>query len=193
MDEQQMAAAMAAMVRNLEKQTGKSLAEWVSVAQQCTLTGFKPRVDWLKQNHGLGHGYAQLVVREADKAAAPAERPEPDLLEDQFSGAKAALFPIYERLQEVITGLGPEVSVGVRKTMVGFSMGRQFACTHPSTAKRLDLSLALPEYAPTERLKEAKATAMGRINRVVGLNSVAEIDDEVIGWIKAAYELAPRE
>lgn len=114
------------------------------------------------------------------------------LLAGQFSGAKAALRPIYDRLEQIITALGPEVSVGVRKTMVGFSMGRQFACTHPMTAKRLDLSLALPDYAPTERLKEAKATAMGRINRVVGLSSVDEIDAEVLGWIKAAYDLAPR-
>lgn len=192
MDEQQMAAAMASMVRNLEQQTGNSLADWIAIVRQCELAGFKPRVDWLKQNHGLGHGYAQLVVREADKAAAPAEAGEPDLLAGQFSGAKAALRPIYDRLEQIISALGPEVSVGVRKTMVGFSMGRQFACTHPMTAKRLDLSLALPDVEPTGRLKEAKATAMGRINRVVGLTAVEEIDEEVLGWIRAAYEGAPR-
>lgn len=193
MDEQQMAAAMASMVRNLESETGKSLADWVAILNTSEVTGFRPRQEWLKNVHGMRHGYARVVVQAADKAAAPADAQEPDLLEGQFSGAKAALRPIYDRLREVITALGPEVSVGVRKTMVGFSMGRQFACTHPGAAKRLDLSLALPDYVPTERLKEAKATAMGRINRVVGLSSPDEIDAEVLGWIKAAYDLAPRE
>lgn len=110
------------------------------------------------------------------------------LLAGQYSGAKAALRPIYERLREVADGLGPEVSVIPAKTMVGFWHGRQFARIQPSTLTRVDLTLAVPGEPTTERLKVAKSTAVGRINRVIGLTSPDEVDDEVIGWIRAAYE-----
>jgi hypothetical protein len=52
----------ASMVDSLENQTGQSLEDWAEVITENELSGFKPIVDWLKQEHGLGHFQARLIA-----------------------------------------------------------------------------------------------------------------------------------
>ena len=54
--------ATATMIRNLEANTGKSLATWVTLLRAEQLDKHAAMVDFLKSNHGLGHGYANLVA-----------------------------------------------------------------------------------------------------------------------------------
>lgn len=55
----------ATMLRNLEAQSGLTLAEWVARVRGCPDEGFMDRVRWLKGEHGLGHFQARLVVEAA--------------------------------------------------------------------------------------------------------------------------------
>jgi hypothetical protein len=52
----------------------------------------------------------------------------------------------------------------------------------------VDLGLKLPGVEPTERLQAAAGFGSGQITHRVALTSEAEVDDEVLGWLKAAYE-----
>ena len=49
---------MASLIRNLEEKTGKSIDAWVAIARGPGKTKHKEIVDYLKAEHGLGHGYA---------------------------------------------------------------------------------------------------------------------------------------
>lgn len=60
----------AAIAANLEVQTGRSVAEWVTIANQAPVEGFMDTVDWLKAHHGLSHFQARLVA-EHQRDAAP--------------------------------------------------------------------------------------------------------------------------
>lgn len=53
------------MIRNLEDKTGRSLADWAALARGSGHEKHGHIVAWLKGEHGLGHGYANLVALES--------------------------------------------------------------------------------------------------------------------------------
>ena len=114
--------------------------------------------------------------------------PEPDLIDAQYSGGKAHLRPIYDRLLALAQQLGPDVTVGPRKTYVALARGKQFCVLQPTTQTRLDVGLKLPDTAVTPRLVEAGNVGGGSITHKVAVTSLDDIDDELITWLKTAYE-----
>jgi hypothetical protein len=57
--------ATANMIKNLEEKTGKPLAAWVKIARGLGDLKHGAIVAALKEKHGLGHGYANLVAHSA--------------------------------------------------------------------------------------------------------------------------------
>src|SRR5690606_14780201 len=98
----EMAASMKA---NLKEKTGKGLAEWVKIAKGSKLEKHGQIVKHLKDEHGLTHGYANLVAHEALQSAASASD-DGDLVAAQYAGAKSALRPIYDALVAAVQKLG---------------------------------------------------------------------------------------
>jgi hypothetical protein len=39
--------------RRLERDTGKTMAEWVAIVRTCPEDGHRARLKWLKEHHGL--------------------------------------------------------------------------------------------------------------------------------------------
>ena len=60
----------AAMVANLKEKTGKSLDQWLKIAKASKQTKHGGLVALLKSEHGLTHGYANLVAHRTLKSAA---------------------------------------------------------------------------------------------------------------------------
>ena len=58
------------MAANLEAASGMPVEEWVGLVERLGPGGFMARVEWLKQEHGLGHFQARLVA-EAARDGAP--------------------------------------------------------------------------------------------------------------------------
>lgn len=47
---------------SIEKTYGRPIADWLGDLEASGLTGHKALVDWLKTEHGLGHGHANALV-----------------------------------------------------------------------------------------------------------------------------------
>ena len=47
---------------SIEKKYGRPISEWKALIRASDLTGHKQLVDWLKAEHGLGHGHANALV-----------------------------------------------------------------------------------------------------------------------------------
>ncbi len=92
---EEMAASMLASV---PEKTGKTLAQWKQLIAKAKLVKHGEIVKMLKSDHGVTHGYANLVAHEFLSANQPAEEGGDDLVAAQYSGAKADLKPIYEAL-----------------------------------------------------------------------------------------------
>lgn len=180
---------MASLFRNLETSTGKSLATWISDARSAGIGKHKPLVEHLKQEHGLPHGYANQI---ALRALAPDDAPSAGseaLIEAQYTGAKAALKPIYEAIAAAVAAFGPDVELSAKKGYVSLRRSKQFALLQPSTAQRLDVGLIFKERAVEGRL-EAAGSFNAMMTHRVRVSSIAEVDADLINWLHCAYENA---
>lgn len=180
------AAETASMIAKLEQSTGKTIAQWVEIAKGSGRQKHGEIVKYLQTEHGLTYGYANLVTHTANSSAASMSDDRDALIDAQYAGAKAALRPIYDRLVEIIKGFGDDVEFVPMKAYVSARRNKQFACLQPSTKTRFDVGIKLKGVAPTERLTEGGFNGM--VSHLVKVNDLAEIDDELIAWLKQAYE-----
>ncbi|MEU5871744.1 DUF4287 domain-containing protein [Glycomyces sp. NPDC047369] len=47
---------------SIEKTYGRPIDQWLTEIGESGITGHKALVDWLKAEHGLGHGHANALV-----------------------------------------------------------------------------------------------------------------------------------
>ncbi|WP_205327812.1 DUF4287 domain-containing protein [Glycomyces sp. YM15] len=47
---------------SIEKTYGRPIADWLADLAASDLDGHKPLVEWLKTEHGMGHGHANALV-----------------------------------------------------------------------------------------------------------------------------------
>ena len=168
------------MPETLEQTTGRSLDSWMETVRGLGHDRHGQILTALKRDHGLSHGYANMLALLATGYGTAAED---ELIAGLFAGPKAALRPIYDRVLEIAQGFGDDVEVLPKKTMVTFKRGKQFVCFTPSSAKRAEVGIALRGDAPTERLRASN----GMTSHAVWIASPEELDDEVIGWMREAY------
>jgi len=178
-----------AIISNLPTKTGHDLAYWVEMLEKEGPATPEERILWLKERQGLGHWQAHTIVYEAEKPEGYRPPSDEELVAAQFTGDKASLKPIYELLVGAARDLGDDISIEPRKTYVSLNRQRQFAIIQASTPIRVDLGLALPGYKPLGRLREAGSLGSQRTTHKVSLTRPDEVDEEVIAWLKTAYEL----
>lgn len=183
--------ATLSMIHNLETSTGKSFAEWQSIAASSGLDKHAETVNWLKQEHGLTHGYANLVVHAERSNAAGNADPvaEEDLVAAQYAGSKAALKPVYDAIVKAAQALGDDVEIAPKNAYVSLRRNKQFAIVQPSTATRIDVGLNLRALATTVRL-EPSGGFSAMVSHRVRVNSAQEVDAEFKRWLQQAYDVA---
>jgi hypothetical protein len=176
--------ATAAQIRNLEEKTGRSFDEWLKTARGAGLEKHGQIVAHLKSEHGLTHGYANLV---ALFARGYGEDSGDELIDAQYAGAKADLRPIYEKVLAAVRGFGSDVEIAPKKTCVSFRRSKQFALVQPSTKTRVDLGIQLKGVPPEGRL-EPSGPFGSMCSHRVRLESPDDVDEAVVAWLRQAYE-----
>lgn len=176
------------MVQNLKEKTGKTLDQWLKITKAAKLEKHGQIVAFLKEQHEIGHGYANLI---AQRTLAPAEGAPggDDLVDAQYSGAKAGLKPIYDSLCAAIGKFGGDVEFSPKKAYVSIRRSKQFAIIQPSTATRVDVGINLKGKPTTARL-EASGSFNAMVSHRVRVESAADVNKELVGWLKEAYQAA---
>lgn len=180
--------AIASMIANFKEKTGKTLEQWLKIAAAAKLTRHGEVMNLLKKEHGLSHGYANLVALRLFKSGASDADPD-ELLAQQYGGPKSALRPIYDRLAAEIGKLGKDVEFAPKKAYVSIRRAKQFAIIQPTTATRVDLGINLKGTEPQGRL-EASGSFNAMVSHRVRLGALEDIDKELVGWLKKAYQAA---
>lgn len=175
------------MEKGLLEKTGKPLDHWIEVVKKSKLEKHKAIIDFLKAEHGFTHGFANFVSLKARKSDA-GSFDEQDLLTNQYKG-KEDLKPIYERLVMAINGFGNDITNTPKKDSVSMIRKKQFALIKPATKTRIDLGLKLKGKPATERLENSGPFGAMCTHRV-RLTDAKEVDNELIGWLKEAYQMA---
>jgi hypothetical protein len=181
-------------IRNIEEKYGKSLSEWIIIVKKSGITKHSEIVAMLKSQYGMTHGAAHriaLKAREADAASIvqTAKASGTDPVADLYTGKKAGLKPLHDALMTAITTFGHDVELAPKKGYVSLRRKKQFAMLQPTTAARLDVGIILKDVPTTERLESA-AGFNALFTHRVRVNSISDVDEQLITWLKQAYDLA---
>lgn len=176
-------------IRNIEAQTGKSLDELIASG---LATGSEKHTEirkFFQDEFGLTYGNANtLAILTRDKLKGAAGQEE-NFVDVQYAGKKAGLRPIYDVLIGAVESFGDDVEVAPKRTYVSLRRNKQFGIVQPSTATRVDVGINLPDVAPGDRL-EASGSFNSMVSHRVRLSGPADVDDELIGWLRQAYDQA---
>jgi hypothetical protein len=181
-----------AYLDNIQAQTGKTPEDFRVLAEQKGLLkeGVKTGqiVDWLKTEYGLGHGHAMAIVLTLQDATQP--RPSEDEKVDRlFKGDKMHWRNAYDELIIRTNEFGSGFSADPTNTYISLLRnGKKFGIVQV-TADRFDIGIKLKGIEPTERF-EAAGNWNTMVTHRVSISDPAQIDAEVMGWLKKAFEAA---
>jgi|GEM_PF-256722 len=176
----------ASVKASLERDTGKTLEQWVRLAKRCPETAPKKRADWLRQKYGLGANRAAQILH----AAFGSEGPNWDDPEAVLSALwkEPAGRAIYDAVAAMVRkDLPADVIIGPRKTFVSLARKIQFAGILPARGGKAELGLPLL-LSESKRLTPMKSRPWAeKHSAILVMNSPQEVDAEVKRLLKLAY------
>lgn len=181
------AQAKATQLRNIEEKTGASARDWAEAARLAGVGKHGEIRSWAKEHYGLGYGDANALAAAVLEASAPESRPPEDALDEIYSGPKAHLRVVHDRLVTEVQGFGP-FEIAPKKGYVSLRRKKQFAMIGPKNAKQVELGLNLKGDFGTDRIIAQKPGGMCQF--AVALTDADEIDRAVIEALRSAYDAA---
>jgi len=115
---------------------------------------------------------------------------------DEMYAAKPALRPLYDALVGAAIRVGKDCGHPARlcpcKTMVPIYRENVVAQIKPTTRTRIDFGLCLKDYKgkiPARVISTGGAEKGDRITHRIEVTGAADIDADLLKWLKIAYEL----
>ena len=184
--------AIATQIANIEKKTGKSVAQLSIAIANCGKTKHGEIRSWLMESYGLGYGDANTLTHVSQKSvgadAAKAAGVSIDaVLDDIYSGKKAHQRPIHEALMQAINGFG-DFEISPKKGYISLRRKKQFAMLGPKTNERFELGINLKDEVLDPRAKAAAPGGMCQY--IIPLTGVDEVDAKLIDIIRRAFDAA---
>jgi hypothetical protein len=182
--------AVETQLANIQKRTGRTLAELAAIVKASGLAKHGEIRDMLKRDLGMGHGDANTLVHhvlqsDGTSAAAAAGLSDEDVLASIYAGPKAALRSIHDALMAAIGRMG-DFEIAPKKGYVSLRRKKQFATIGPATNSRVDVGLNMKGVAPTARLEQLPSGQMCQYR--VCVTAPDEVDAELVGWIRQAHD-----
>jgi hypothetical protein len=169
--------------QGLERDTGRTLSEWVIIARTCPETGHRARLKWFKEIHGLLQNRASYVLSEAFEPQMPWG--EPDALIDALWTDPASR-AIYETVDAAALSLESVIRTA-RKGYTVWSRKVQFAAMKPAKGSVV-LGLAAPLSADPRLASRGVQSWSERLCARMTLRDPSEVDDAVRALLRRAWE-----
>jgi hypothetical protein len=171
-------------IHSLEQSTGEGLDTWNRRIQEKQFQDEQGLRAWLAHKGVTGYAQSLLVMERfgyPDFLVATAD----ELVEGQYAD-RPQLRPIFDAIIHSALALG-DVAIQARKTYVSLvSPRRTFARVRATTRSRVDLGLRLEGQTPGGRLQPSSIHETMQLQ--ISLASVEDVDSEVLGWLRRAYE-----
>lgn len=181
-----------AYLDNIKAKTGKSPEEFRELARAKGL--LEPQVKagavvaWLKEEFGLGRGHAMALYGTFSSTDEPPSTIEEQVTK-QFGGRRAVWLQPYNQLITQVMNFGSAVSIQPTASYISIvRSGKKFAVVSAS-ADRLDVGIKLKGVAATDRLTPS-GTWNAMVTHRVHIHEPSQIDAELIGWLRTAYDRA---
>jgi predicted transport protein len=179
-----------AYLDNIKAQTGKTPEDFLALAEKkgYLKEGVKTGeiVAWLKDDFGLGRGHAMAIVLTFQNATRPRESKDTRIAK-LFQGEKAKWRETYDGLLAKLNRFGPDISVAPTNSYISLLRGSKKFAILQITKDRLDIGVKLKGANTTRRLEPASEWN-SMVTHRVRISDPQQIDPEVLGWLKQAYE-----
>ncbi|KYG81681.1 uncharacterized protein DUF4287 [Roseivirga ehrenbergii] len=175
------------MINNLPEKTGKSITEWRALLATSGLQKHGEIIKLLKGEHGVTHGFANLIAQLYLKPDLlenkVAENPDEDLL-----AGKEAIAEVYKKAKALFENANGEVEFAYKKTYISLrTPKKQFGLLQPSTKTRVDIGLNLKGVEP-EGIVAAAGSWNSMVTHRIKLSSVEDVDASLATWVQKAYD-----
>lgn len=115
-----------------------------------------------------------------------------------FFAGHQEVYPLYRRFETEVLRQYPQTSIRVQKTQLTFSARHVFACVsflRPRRKAELPenyfvLTLGLSYPLDSERAAAKTEPYPGRWTTHIVISEPEELDEELFGWVRQAYEFA---
>jgi predicted transport protein len=182
-----MDKAAQTMIENLRKNTGKTLEQWIQIVHKENLAKHGEMIKFLKEKHSLTHGFANLIAHKSKGSDSGSVTNQEDLIRRQYQG-KEHFKPLYDKLISEIRQFDGDFEIAPKNAYVSLRRKKQFATLQPATKTRFDIGINLKGQHAEGKLEAEKPNSM--CSHKIKLADITEIDEEVLNWIKAAYDSA---
>jgi len=178
--------ALATQLKNIETRTGQSLeALRAEIAGSGKVKHGEIR-SWVIERFGLGYGDANTLAHVAGKPASDAA-PGGDPLDEIYAGKKAPLRAVHDAVIAAARGWG-DFEIAPKKAYVSLRRKKQFATLGPRNAAQAELGINLKEDVGSARIVAQKPGGMCQFIALLG--GADEVDDEVLGVLRRAFDAA---
>jgi hypothetical protein len=182
-------------LRNIQTRTGKTIVELHEALAAGGLTKVGQQRTLLMEQFALGYGDANMVALFFGKPLPPLDSPATaaphlpagDPLVEIYSGAKAKLMPLHGAVLDMVREFGP-FEASPKKSYISLRRRKQFAMLGPATKDLIEIGLNAKTLSPAARLKVMPAGGMCQYT--VRIGSVTDIDKELQGWLRTAFDQA---
>jgi hypothetical protein len=172
------------MRASLERDTGRSLVEWVAIAKTCPEAGHRARLKWLKDNYGLLQNHGSHVLSEAFGGAMAWTEPEKLLTALWVDPASRAVFEAIDAAARKPNA----VIQTARKGYTAWSREFQFAAARPIRGGTVMLGMAVAPDASARLEAPRNESWSERLKARALLSTVAEVDGEIEALLRAAWD-----
>ena len=108
------------------------------------------------------------------------------------------ILPLYQAFEELLFDSFPVVNRRVQKTQITFSNRHVFVCVSFARVKRktelpmrfIVITLGLPAPLDSERVAVKTEPYPGRWTHHIVVNKPEELDEELLSWVREAYDFA---
>jgi len=170
----------------IERDTGKTLAEWVEIAKTCPETGHRARLKWFKDTHGLLQNRASLVLNEISASTMPWSAPSGLIEALWIDPAARAIYDVLDIQAMALVG----AIRTPRKGYTAWARRFQFAAARPLNTGAVSLGLGVPPELDSRLEPRGNQSWSERLPARLTISRAADVDGSVARLMQAAWEAA---
>lgn len=150
-----MDAASQTIIENLQKNTGKTLEQWVEIVLIQNFEKHGDIIKFLKEKHAFTHAFANLVALKSRASDAELTENIEYLIEKQYQG-KENLKAIYEHLIPKIMTFDDDIEI-TPKPYISLRRKKQFATLNLAINARFEIEINLKRLRVHPQISSRKA------------------------------------
>ncbi|MBL8004769.1 MAG: DUF4287 domain-containing protein [Candidatus Kapabacteria bacterium] len=176
------------MVENILKNTGIPLEEWLKIVQKEQFQKHSDIINFLKAKHSFTYGFANFIAHKSKKSDAGSHENKDDLISKQYEG-KEHFKSLYDLILKEILKFGDDIEVAPKISYVSLRRKKQFAMLQPKSKKQFEIGLNVKGFENEGVLQKITSNSSMCSHKIV-IHSSEEVNEEVLNWIKTAYNTA---